>query len=203
MDGDIAPLHPIATLKEKHGCMLMADEAHATGVFVENGGGITELKGLSGAVDIIMGTFSKALGGFGSYAATSRMVRDYLVNTCRSFIYSTALPPAVIAADLAALEVLESEPHRRRELLANASHLRQRLADIGLCVKGESQIIPVIVGENEEAVRMSMSLREKGYWVTPVRPPTVPKGEARLRLSVTFDQSREVLDRFADDVACL
>jgi 8-amino-7-oxononanoate synthase len=203
MDGDIAPLPEIARLKEKYGCTLMVDEAHATGVFGENGGGITELTHLAAGVDIIMGTFSKALGGFGSYAATSEVIRDYLVNACRSFIYSTALPPVVIAADLAALEVLETEPHRRKQLLANASYLRQRLTDIGLCVKGESQIIPVVVGENESAVRMSRSLREKGYWVTPVRPPTVPKGEARLRLSITFDQSREVLDRFAGDVADL
>ncbi len=197
MDGDIAPLEAIVRLKRAHDCVLMVDEAHATGIFGKNGSG---LAGPAGGVDIIMGTFSKALGGFGAYAATSAAVRDYLVNTCRSFIYSTSLPPSVIAADLAALDLVRREPHRREVLLANARYFRDKLKAKGFQVKGDSQIVPVIVGGNKEAVRLSEFLKGKGYWVTPVRPPTVPQGQARLRISLTFDHSKEVLERLVRDM---
>jgi 7-keto-8-aminopelargonate synthetase-like enzyme len=143
-----------------------------------------------------MGTFSKALGSFGSYVATSNEIRDYLVNTCRSFIYSTALPPAVIAADLASLDVVESEPQRRRTLLENAGYLRASLKEKGFDVKGDSQILPIILGDNEKALKASRFLNEKGYWAVPVRPPTVPQGEARLRISLTFDHKKGILDKF-------
>jgi len=198
MDGDIAPLEEIVCLKDEHDCVLMVDEAHATGVFGKKGRGITEEKGLENNVDIIMGTFSKALGGFGSYAAMSRRMRDYMVNTCRSFIYSTSLPPAVIAANISALDVVEKEPHRREELLRNAAYLREKLVCGGFKVRGESQIIPVIIGGNEQALKISEFLKTRGFWVTPVRPPTVPSGESRLRISLTFDHSKEILDDFAE-----
>ncbi len=201
MDGDIAPLADLARLKKDHDCALMVDEAHATGIMGENGSGAVEAAGLSGDVDIIMGTFSKALGGFGAYAAVSVALKKFLVNTCRSFIYSTALPPSVIAADMAAIGLVEKEPHRRLELLSNAEYLRGRLKERGFHVKGESQIIPVILGGNGETVGMSEDLKKKGYWVTPVRPPTVPEGEARLRLSLSYAHSREVLEGFIEDIA--
>jgi 8-amino-7-oxononanoate synthase len=201
MDGDLAPVDSIVRLKNEHDCMLMVDEAHATGIFGENGSGLLEAKGMTGGADIAMGTFSKALGAFGAYAATSRAVRDYLVNTCRSFIYSTALPPSVIAADLAALDLIKDEPHRRKELLLNARSFRKKLEEKGLKVRGDSQIIPVMIGGNEEAIRISGSLREKGYWVTPVRPPTVPRAQARLRISLTFDHAQEMLEKFAEDIS--
>ncbi len=123
-------------------------------------------------------------------------LKKYLINTCRSFIYSTALPPMVISANLAALEVVKNEPFRRETLLANAVYLRNRLKEKGFQVKGASQIIPIIIGENKETVSMSEFLKSQGYWVLPVRPPTVPKGQARLRISLSFDHSREELDRF-------
>jgi 8-amino-7-oxononanoate synthase len=201
MDGDIAPLADLARLKKDHDCALMVDEAHATGVMGENGSGAVEAAGLAGEVDIIMGTFSKALGGFGAYAAVSETLKKFLVNTCRSFIYSTALPPSVIAADMAAIDLVGKEPHRRRELLSNAGYLRGRLKEEGFHVKGESQIIPVILGGNEETVGMSEGLKKKGYWVTPVRPPTVPAGEARLRISLSYAHSREALKKFVEDIA--
>jgi 8-amino-7-oxononanoate synthase len=201
MDGDIAPIERISGLKKEHDCMLMVDEAHATGIFGEKGSGLVEEKGSTDAVDIIMGTFSKALGAFGSYAATSRQVRDYLINTCRSFIYSTALPPSVIAADLAALDLVEDEPHRRKKLLANARYFRDRLREKGFHVKGDSQIVPIIIGRTERTVRISELLREKGHWVTPVRPPTVPYRQARLRISLIFDHTKEDLDKFVDDIS--
>jgi 8-amino-7-oxononanoate synthase len=196
MDGDFAPLEKIAEFKKKYGCLLMVDEAHATGVFGKNGSGLAEETGTTEDIDIIMGTFSKALGSFGSYVATSNEIRDYLVNTCRSFIYSTALPPAVIAADLASLDVVESEPQRRRTLLENAGYLRASLKEKGFDVKGDSQILPIILGDNEKALKASRFLNEKGYWAVPVRPPTVPQGEARLRISLTFDHKKGILDKF-------
>ena len=150
-----------------------------------------------------MGTFSKALGSFGAYAAMSSEMKDYLVNTCRSFIYSTALPPPVIAANLAALDVVGAEPERREKLLKMSEYFRGMLKEKGFQVKGDSQIIPVITGENIETVALSERLKEKGFWVTPVRPPTVPKGEARLRMSLTFDHDKEILDRFIAEISKL
>ncbi|MGB3082999.1 MAG: 8-amino-7-oxononanoate synthase [Candidatus Omnitrophota bacterium] len=189
MDGDIAPVEQIVGLKKKYECLLMLDEAHATGIFEK-----------TGDIDIVMGTFSKALGSFGAYAATSSEIRDYLVNACRSFIYSTALPPSVIAANMAALDVVEREPQRGQTLLANADHLRLKLKESGFSVKGSSQIIPVILRDNENALCASEFLKEKGYWVLPVKPPTVPQGQARLRISLTFDHKREDIDKFLNDI---
>ena len=201
MDGDIAPLEEIAPLAKKHDALFMVDEAHATGIFGKNGSGIVEEKGLSGDVDIIMGTFSKALGAFGAYAAMSKSMRDYLVNTCRSFIYSTALPPSVIAADIAALDLLKKEPWRRENLLSNARYLRDALKERGFDVRGASQIIPIVIGGNSETVAASDLLKRKGYWTTPVRPPTVPKGQARLRVSLTYDHEMETLEKLVEDIS--
>jgi len=200
MDGDISPLKDIIRLKEKYNCVVMVDEAHATGIFGPNGSGIAQQEGVTEKIDIIMGTFSKAFGSFGAYAAISKELKAYLINTCRSFIYSTALPPAVIAANLAALEIVKNEPYRRETLLANADYLRKRLTEEGFNVKGNSQIIPVMIGKSEDAVSMSEFLKQKGYWALAVRPPTVPKGEARLRLSVCFYHDREKIDKFIESV---
>jgi len=201
MDGDIAPVEEIAGLKRKHDSLLMADEAHATGVFGESGGGILEEKGVTDLCDIVMGTFSKALGSFGAYVATSENMKEYLVNTCRSFIYSTALPVSVISANIAALDVVEKEAHRRETLLSNALYFRDSLRKKGFEVKGESQIVSMIIGKDQETVRMSEQLKERGYWVTPVRPPTVPKGTSRLRISVTYNHTRDLLDRLVEDIS--
>jgi len=200
MDGDTSPLKEIADLKEKYDSVLMVDEAHATGIFGENGTGISEREDVTNRVDVIMGTFSKALGSFGAYAAMSEELKKYLVNICRSFIYSTALPPAVIAANLAALKIVKTEPYRRIKLLENADYLRKRLISEGFRIKGNSQIIPLIVGENSFAVSMSEFLKRKGYWATAVRPPTVPNGEARIRLSLCFNHEREEIDKFIGSV---
>jgi 7-keto-8-aminopelargonate synthetase-like enzyme len=199
MDGDIAPLKELISLKEEYGCVLMVDEAHATGVFGDNGAGLTDGGGIPEKVDIIMGTFSKALGAFGAYAAVSGDMRDFLVNTCRSFIYSTSLPPSLIAASIEALKLVKEEPWRRKRLLENAGYFRERLAARGLDIRGSSQIVPIVVGKNDDALKMSAFLRSRGYWAAPVRPPSVPKGEARLRISVTFDHTREMLDRFISE----
>ncbi len=200
MDGDMAPLIDLVDLKERYGCLMVVDEAHATGIYGENGSGMVEKEKLSARIDIIMGTFSKALGSFGAYVAASRDIIDYLVNTCRSFIYSTGLPPSVIACNLASLELVSEEPYRREELLRNAACLRDTLKGAGFEIRGSSQIVPVIVGENRAAEIMAKGLQAKGWWVLPIRPPTVPEGQARLRFSLTFNHGLDVLHKLTEDL---
>lgn len=194
MDGDRAPLKEFVRLKKEFDFQIMVDEAHATGIFGRNGSGVVEEEGLSGDIDLIMGTFSKALAGFGAYLATSRTIVDYLVNTCRSFIYSTALPPAVIASNIASLSLVVSERERRKYLLESALYLRAQLENRGLKVRGSSQIVPVIIGDNDKTQEAARILQSKGYWALPIRPPTVPEGESRLRFSLTFFHTRKILE---------
>ncbi|MBI5554567.1 MAG: 8-amino-7-oxononanoate synthase [Elusimicrobia bacterium] len=200
MDGDRPDLKALVVLKEKYHCQLMVDEAHATGIYGKNGSGLVEEEGLSENIDLIMGTFGKALGGFGAYLAASKKTVTYLINTARSFIYSTALPPAIIAANLASLEIVKKEPEQRKKLLASAQYFRQLLKNKGFIVPGSSQIIPVIIGENQKTVQLAQALQKKGYWVLPIRPPTVPQGEARLRFSLTCNHQDDTLRRLTDDI---
>lgn len=200
MDGDRCPLKEIAKLKEKYNCALLVDEAHATGIFGNNGSGVVEEEGVTDKVDLIMGTFSKALGSFGAYVAASKKITDYLINSSRSFIYSTALPPSVIAAGIAGLDLVKKEPFRRKSLLENSGYFRQELIKRGFTVKDSSQIVPLILGDSERAINMSQELRSRGYWVLPIRPPTVPKGESRLRFSLTYRHKRDILEKLIDDI---
>ena len=201
MDGDRPDLKILVALKEKFNCKLMVDEAHATGIFGKNGSGVVEEEDLADEVDLVMGTFGKALGSFGAYLAASGQTIEYMINKCRSFIYSTALPPATIACNLMAIELIKEEPHRRHELLRSALYLRGALKEKSFDVQGSSQIVPVIVGENNATIKMAEALQTKGYWVLPIRPPTVPRGESRLRFSLTFDHNAETLGRLADDIS--
>ena len=200
MDGDAVPLKGLVLLKERYDASLYVDEAHATGVFGPTGAGLVEKEGLQEKVDLVMGTFSKALGGFGAYIAASKETIDYLINTSRSFIYSTALPPAVIASNLASLEVIRKEPWRRERLLTAAEYFRSALKEKGFKVIGVSQIVPLVIGENSKTLEAANALREKGYWVLPVRPPTVPEGQARLRFSLTIYHEKEILDGLINDI---
>ncbi|MCK4916985.1 MAG: 8-amino-7-oxononanoate synthase [Candidatus Omnitrophica bacterium] len=200
MDGDSPKLDQIVRFKENYDCVLMVDEAHATGIFGENGAGLAEEQGVSGSIDLIMGTFGKALGGFGAYLACSKNVKQYLVNACRSFIYSTALPAHVIAVNLASLDLIKQEPYRREELLANADFFREILKNNGYQVKGSSQIVPLMVKDAEKAVSLSEELQSKGYWVLPIRPPTVPQGGSRLRFSITYYHKKEILENLFKDI---
>ncbi len=200
MDGDICPLKGLVELKEKYNCVLYLDEAHATGIFGKSGSGLAEEEGLTEEIDFIMGTFSKALGGFGAYLACAKKIAEYLINSCRSFIYSTALPAPVIAANLAALELIEKEPFRRKTLLENSACFRNRLEKHGLKVKGSAQIIPLIVGDNRKAINLSRLLQDKGYWALPIRTPSVAPNQARVRFSLSYDHSREILERAANDI---
>jgi glycine C-acetyltransferase/8-amino-7-oxononanoate synthase len=185
MDGDVAPLEDLARLARTHDCRLMVDEAHATGSVGPGGRGSVAAAGLSEEVDLVVGTLGKALGSYGAYVCASDELSEYLLNTARSFIFSTALPPPVLAAALAALELLEAEPERVRDLSANAATLRQGLVAEGLAAGGgQSQIVPLEVGDAGRTMELCERLLERGVFAQGIRPPTVPPGSSRLRFSV-------------------
>ena len=201
MDGDRCPLPDLIALKERYDFLLLVDEAHATGLFGANGGGVVEEDGVGPGVDLVMGTFGKALGSYGAYLAGSREMIDFLVNRARSFIYSTALPPAVIGASLAAVELVQADSSLRAELWVRVGGFKERLRAGGLVADlGPSQIIPVLVGESPLAVALAEELRGRGIFATAVRPPTVPDGTARLRFSVTLHLGDGDLRLAADEI---
>ncbi|KGF47671.1 8-amino-7-oxononanoate synthase [Veillonella montpellierensis DNF00314] len=197
MDGDIAPLDKLVWLKEKYNSLLMVDDAHATGV-IGNGKGSAHHYHLDHKVDIQLGTLSKALGSVGGFVATNSIISDYLINTSRPFIFSTALAPANIGAALAALELIESDTTLIDKLYNNVKYLSNRLQRIGLLATSHTPIFPIIVGDAEKALRLSDILKENGIIVTAIRPPTVPKGESRLRLTVTASHTEEQLNQVVD-----
>lgn len=200
MDGDIAPLQGIADLAEQHQALLMVDDAHAGGVLGQQGRGTVDFCGVAGRVAIQMGTFGKALGSFGAYAACSKLVREYLINRSRSLIFSTSLPPAVLAASAAAVELVQTEEGQQlRELLAeNSRLLRSLLQQAGCKVPdGCTPIVPILVGEAEITTRFSTRLLEEGAFVQGIRPPTVPKGTSRLRCTVMASHSPDQIQQAA------
>lgn len=195
MDGDLAPLSDLAALAERYGSLLMVDEAHATGAFGPGGRGMVVSLGLAGHVDVSMGTLSKALGSFGGFAAGSAELRDFLINTSRSFIFATGLPPVSAACALGALDVLEREPSLPLRLQENGELLRRRLRALGFnTLNSQSQIIPVVVGEAARTVEMSRLLLERGVLATAIRPPTVPQGTSRIRVAVMATHTAKDLD---------
>ncbi len=199
MDGDLAPLGEIGRLCAERSAALMVDEAHATGCLGERGRGAAEALGAEGLVSLSMGTLSKALGSMGGFVCGSAAVIDYLVNRSRGFIYTTAPAPALLGAALAALDVVEAEPERRRRLSEGAGRLRRELREAGLEVpEGRSQILPVVAGENAAALGASAFLRERGFHCPAVRYPTVPRGSARLRISVCSEHTPEQLAGLRD-----
>ena len=195
MDGDIAPLPKIVELADRYSAAVMVDEAHTTGVLGKEGRGTVEYFGLEGRVPIIIGTLGKALGSFGAYVAGSKMLREYLINMCRSFIFSTALPPAVLASSIAAIELVEEEPQLRENLWRNVSFLRRGLEDLGYSTLGEAHIIPLVVGDEKLTMTMGEMLLKEGVFVQGIRPPTVPPGKSRLRITVTSSHTMEHLRR--------
>jgi glycine C-acetyltransferase/8-amino-7-oxononanoate synthase len=201
MDGDIAPLEQLIDLARRHDCRLMVDEAHATGALGPGGRGSVAAAGLSGEVDIVIGTLGKALGSYGAYVCAKREVTDYLLNTARSFVFSTAPPPPVAAASLAALELLESNPQRIERLRANAATLRSALSGQGLAVgDSQTQIVPVKVGDATRTMELSERVLERGIFAQGIRPPTVPEGGSRLRFTVMSTHRAEELERAARQV---
>ncbi len=198
MDGDVAPLSELSALAKAHGCRLMVDEAHATGAIGPGGRGSVAAAGLSGEVDVVMGTLGKALGSYGAYVCADRETTDYLLNTARSFVFSTALPPSVAAAGLAALELLESQPERVERLSANAATLRGALSDEGLEVGAtKTQIVPLPVGDAGLAMDLCERILERGVFAQGIRPPTVPEDSSRLRFTVMATHRREELEHAA------
>jgi 8-amino-7-oxononanoate synthase len=204
MDGDTAPLAEICALAERHGAMVMVDEAHATGVLGRKGAGLVEALGLQGRVDVQMGTLGKALGGFGAYVAGSETLIEYLLNCARTFVYTTALPPPVVAAALAALDVVEREPERRAAALANAARLRSGLHRLGYEVPaGEAAIVPVLLGDAALTMRVSDALLLRGVLALGIRPPTVPAGTARIRTTVMATHTQADVDAALDAFAAV
>ena len=203
MDGDVAPLASLVDIKERYGCWMLVDEAHATGVLGEGGRGSIEQCGMSGRVEFVIATLGKSLGSFGAYVAAERDAIDYLINRSRSFIFTTAPPPSVVAAARAALAVLEAEPERRERLWENIRRMARGLEAIGAGTMGSTtQIFPLLVGGDAETMAFSDALLEAGLFAQGIRPPTVPKGTARLRLTVTaalesgeIDRALEILEK--------
>jgi 8-amino-7-oxononanoate synthase len=192
MDGDIAPLPDLVKLAERYHAILMVDDAHATGVLGGHGRGIAEHFGLEDRVHIQMGTLGKALGSFGAYVAGTRDIVRYLLNTCRSYLFSTSLPPAVCAASIASLDVLEAEPWRREKLWNNRKRLAHGLASLGVSIApSATPIFPLRVGSSDQALQASQRAFAQGLFATAIRPPTVPDGSARLRATVMATHSEE------------
>jgi 8-amino-7-oxononanoate synthase len=202
MDGDLAPLVQLAELAAQHQAMLMVDEAHATGVFGAHGRGVTEHLGIEDGVHIRMGTLSKSLGSAGGFVVGSRNLIDWLMNRARSYVFSTAFPPAVAAAATAALKIVHQEPQRRQQLLDRATVVRQKLSEQGWNVGySQSQIIPIYIGEPQCTMQLAQTLREQGLLVPGIRPPSVPPGESLLRISLSWGHSPAMLDQLLKGLA--
>ena len=201
MDGDVAPLAEIAELAARHDCRLMVDEAHATGCVGPGGRGSVAAAGLEDRVDVVMGTLGKALGSYGAYVCADEGMTEYLVNVCRPFIFSTALPPPVVAAAQRALELLLARPGRVDKLAANAVALREALRAEGFAVgPSETQIVPLVVGDAERAMALCEGALERGVFAQAIRPPTVPPGTSRLRMTAMATHRVRDLRRAAREI---
>lgn len=194
MDGTIAPVKEIAGLLDKYNATLIIDDAHATGVLGAHGKGTLEELGVAHPSIIQMGTLGKALGSFGAFVAGSKALIELLMSKSRPFIFTTALPPAVCAASIEAINIVAEEPERRMRLKANYGYLRNGLEAEGFQTLGSTQIIPVIVGEADKAVKTSARLLERGVFIQAIRPPTVPDGSSRLRITTMATHTKEDLD---------
>ena len=206
MEGDLADLPGLVSLCRRYDCRLMLDEAHATGVLGSRGGGLVEHFQESGAarpeeIELLMGTLSKALGSFGGFVACSATMRDYLINRCRPFIFATALPPAVVGAALASLELIRPPSEVRERLRSNVRLMRSRLAQHGLGRgQGQTSIFPLLLGSEERALEASQRLLDRGFLVAAIRPPSIPPGTSRLRITVTAGHTAAQIDEL---VGCL
>jgi glycine C-acetyltransferase/8-amino-7-oxononanoate synthase len=194
MDGDVAPLEDIVDLAQRHDVRVVVDDAHGLGALGPGGRGSVAEAGLEGEIDIVIGTLGKALGSYGAYACCDQTMAKFLVNTARSLIFSTALPPPAVAGALAALDLLEEQPRRVERLQENAAVMRAELAREGFDVTGaQTQIIPLVIGEADLAMRMCEAALGLGVFAQAIRPPTVPAGTSRLRLAVMASHSKEEL----------
>ncbi|MHB8109614.1 MAG: aminotransferase class I/II-fold pyridoxal phosphate-dependent enzyme [Syntrophorhabdaceae bacterium] len=195
MDGDIAPLREISELKEKYGFYTIVDDAHGTSIFGKKGSGVEEYCGLKGKADIHMATFGKALGSAGAFVLADPVIIDYLINRARTFMYTTALPPPVLGAAKAALELVSHDLSYKDELWRNIDHMRSGLIEAGFDLKDSvGPVVPIVVGKDADAVKMQSMIMKKGFFLQAIRPPTVPSGTSRLRLTVVRDFTRVQMD---------
>ena len=202
MDGDVAPLATYAELAKKYEAYLIVDDAHAVGVFgEERGSGLTERFGVEKRALAIVSTFGKAFGLFGAFVAGPQVVIEYLINRCRSFIFTTAVPPLLLYGVEAGLDLLDAEPERRKRVCLLADRLRQRFKKAGLdTLQSAGPIVPVVLGKSERALAVAQCLQEKGLDVRAIRPPTVEPETARLRISVHADHTEQQIDQLAEAV---
>lgn len=202
MDGDLAPLNQLCELGDQYGAALIVDEAHATGVYGQRGRGVAELQGVESRVAVRIGTLSKAVGAFGGFVSGDQNLIDFLWNRARSQIFSTALPPSVCAAAAAGIEIIQAEPSRRHCLMAISNVFRERLATggISVCAGAWGPIIPIVLYEPDAAMAVAERLKVTGYLVGAIRPPSVPKGTSRLRITLHANHQIEVVESLADKV---
>jgi 8-amino-7-oxononanoate synthase len=199
MDGDVAPLAELVPLAHRYGAIVLLDDAHGTGTLGVHGRGSAEVCGVMNEVDVLVGTLGKSLGSFGAFAVGSRRLRELLVNTARSFIFSCALAPPQVAAARAALALVEREPWRRRQLQHLAQRLRARLAAAGISTApSTTHIVPVVIGENAETMALCEALLQRGFYAQGIRYPSVPRGSARLRITPMAAHVDSDLDLLAD-----
>jgi 8-amino-7-oxononanoate synthase len=191
MDGDRCDIDALVELANRYQAILLVDEAHATGVLGDNGMGLTVNKG----VDVVIGTFGKALGSFGAYVSCSQEIVDYLINCCGGFIYTTALPPSVIGSIDAALDLVPTMNDERQVLAENAEYLRASLHQLGYDTgNSTTQIIPVLIGDEKQTLELSQRMEQRGILATAIRPPTVPKGMSRIRLALSAAHTRDQIE---------
>ncbi len=199
MDGDVAPLKEIVGLARRYDAMVMVDEAHGFGVLGPNGAGLVEELGLTDEIDVHMGTLSKAAGCFGAYVCGTKQLREYLINHSRSFIYTTAMPPALAQAAREAIAIIKSEPQLRKNLKTNVEYLRASLKELVDATNSlQTPIIPIILKSDERALQASRKLLEAGVFVQAIRPPTVPPNTARLRVTLMATHTTADIDQLIE-----
>ncbi len=203
MDGDLVNLEELCEISEKHGCMLMVDEAHSMGVLGKRGSGATEHFGVERRVSVVMGTLSKAVGSLGGYVAGSRKLIDFIRNRARSYMFDTSLPPASVAAAAEAITVIEDEPQRREHLMSVVREFKSGISSIGLSVlPSRSAIAPVLTGAPEVTLRFASILRENRVYAPAVRPPSVPEGKCRIRASFMATHTQEQIACVLEAFSC-
>ncbi|MBO6621152.1 MAG: 8-amino-7-oxononanoate synthase [Balneola sp.] len=199
MDGDRNDIDRLIEISEKYNALLYSDDAHAVGVLGEKGLGLNYGKD---GIDISLGTFGKAFGSFGAFALCSKEMKDYLINFAGGFIYSTSLPPNVIGAIDAALDLIPEMDQERTQLMKNVEYVRTEIQKLGYdTTASDSQIIPIIIGDEQETIELSNQLKEKGLWVSSIRPPTVEKVASRLRITLSVKHTKEHLDKLLKELA--
>lgn len=201
MDGDIPPLDILCQIKNRYDAILIVDDAHATGVLGNFGRGSAEYWNLTTGIDIQMGTFSKAFGTYGGFFCSPPIIKEYFINKCRPLIYNTAIPPIIADLTIKAMEIFQSDTSFILRLKKNIALLREMMMERGLEITSETAIVPIIIGDSELTVRVSSELMENGIYVSAIRPPTVPEGTSRLRITISSAHSPEQLEELADKLS--